>query len=116
MRFLVLRTSLYGDDTPPCDGAERGMVPVIDRRTFKSPEEHDRKLTGDKPWLALGKNHRVTPNGIERDMEPTAAWFIEIPDLAALLAFQDKHGELVLSRSWHDGQTREVEIYDDRRE
>jgi hypothetical protein len=84
----------------------------VDSRTFKSPEEFDNKLGGafhEKPWLSQGRNHRVTPSGIEREFD-AEDWFIEIDDL---MEFVKKHGHVVLGFRDRDPH---VEIYDDYRE
>jgi hypothetical protein len=121
MRFAVTRTSSYLDDeTPPCDGAAKGTLPRWDVRTFKSFEEHDAKLT--PPWLSRGTDHQVITGprggatGIKRRMEDGTAWFVDIDSLEALVAFHDKHGDLVLTEAFGNNGHPCLEIYDDYRE
>ena len=49
-------------------------------------------------------------NGVT-GMEPV--WYIELADLAALLAFCKQYGKLILDTSAWDKQTPSITIYDD---
>lgn len=119
MRFVITRTtSRHQEDTPPIPGAAKGTMDYWDVRTC-SAEEFDRKnLGGGTPWLEEGTEHHVLPNGYikrkKRDTEP--AWFIDLPDLDALLAFWKEHGELVLTEAFGNNGLPCIEIYDDYRE
>jgi hypothetical protein len=113
--FLVTRTSQYVSDEPPCARAELARYTPTQVRTVKDFDEFDRRF-GDRegPWVSKGINHRVHPAGIARDMPDGAeGWFVEIPDLAALLEFSREHGPIVVGL---DGGIPTVEIYDDYRE
>lgn len=113
MRFLVIRTS--GGETPPCPEAYRSPCLRVHERTCATPEEYDRRFGArEGAWLSRGANHRLTKAGIARD-EPDEAWFVDLSDLAALLAFGQKHGALILDESWMAKDTPSLEIYDDRR-
>lgn len=117
MRFLIKRTSGWGGDTPPVPDATKGTAPVWDRRTFKSPEEHDAKFGYRDKWLERGTEHGYWEedgqSGIKRRFDDHLAWFVEISTLDELIAFQKTHGDLVLSG---DDGTPSIEIYDDYRE
>jgi hypothetical protein len=120
VRFEIRRTS--DRDSKPCPEAVPGKVDYWDIRTFKSPEEHDAKLTNDRPWHARGTDHQVVHGprggvqGIKRKLGQQDTWFIEFDDLAALVAFFEKYGDLVITTSWADKETPMVEIYDGWRE
>ena len=127
MRFLVKRSSTRFDDEAPCPEAERGTVAVWDVRTLKSPEEFDAKIGSQgwqhvEPWLSKGTDHQVVrgprggAQGIKRRLRDDPAWYVEIPDLAALLALRDCYGDLIVSWSDDDGEQDSLEIYDGWRE
>ena len=126
-KFAVRRTSAHraDDEEQPVKGAVREACLWVDRRTFKTPEEHDRRGM-PTPWASKGKNHRLTDDGIERDFDHEA-WFIDIPDIEELMTLAKREGELVVSPS--EGHASDVgraarpvanfptiEIYDDWRE
>lgn len=117
MRFQVSRTTRY--EGRPCDEAVEGTVEVWDRRSFKTPEEHDEKIPRGPGWLEAGTDHGIWRRGelygIERRMPDRQAWFVDIETLEDLVAFMDKHGDLVLQRD-HPNLPPEIEIYDDYRE
>lgn len=118
MRFAVTRTSVSDEDVQPCKEAVRGEIRNIDRRTFKSAEEHDKRLSrnGQDTWLSRGTNHRKDGSGIARDLDPVSAWYVEIDSLEALIKFYGKYGDLVLRPAWQDNETPTIEIYDGYRE
>lgn len=114
MRFTVTRTSQYGHETPPCEWAERQLVPYVDRRGFASEEEHDARFPAE-PWRSRGVSHRLWEKGDERGIERVVqmeAWTIEIDTLDELIAFADAHGEIIVGA----GDPPSIEIYDDYRE
>jgi hypothetical protein len=125
MRFQVRRTSQFlADELPPCEEAVKGTVPYWDHRTSKSPEEFDRQVgerTGDL-WFSRGTEHGIVygprggVHGIKRRLHDEDAWFVEFDSLEALIAFFEKHGNLVITTSWSDKTSPMVEIYDDYRE
>lgn len=118
VRCAVTRTSRYDEETPPCEEATRGTLDYWDRRTFKSPEEHDAKL-GEK-WLDKGTEHgywkTAGERGIKRNMGSRTAWFVEFASLEDLWAFQRKYGPLVLEGAFGNESTPAIEIYDGYRE
>lgn len=107
MKLIVKRTSMYAS-RKPCKEAKHGKIMSVDRRTFKTPEEHDKKL-GAPFWLERGTNHRIEHGGIARDTGLEDCWYVEFPDLDALMKFIEKYGECVISSD-------KIEIYDDYRE
>lgn len=117
MIFQVTRTSVWSDVKP-----YEKCIPItlthIDRRTFKSPEEYDARFaTQSGSWLSRGSNHRITEYDIARDLEPCQRWGIEINSLEELINFKKEVGtDLIITTSYVDGQTPEIEIYDDYRE
>jgi hypothetical protein len=116
--YRISRTSSWGEK--PCEEAFEGMRPCWDYRTFKTPEEHDRKLVGfgfnkTKPWLEEGVEHGTWEGGIKRRLDDVKVWLIEAESIDELF---DRYGTLVVQSSWSAGETNEleVEIYDDYRE
>lgn len=131
MRFLVRRVSVFDPTVPPCDGVTSGEYVRWDLRDFRSPEEfdeHARQMarSGQEPetWFGEGTDHEVIrgprggAKGIRRKTGVEPGWFLEIGSLEDLLAFQDRHGELILT--WADTRQSEelrcIEIYDGYRE
>lgn len=44
MKFIVSRSSEYGAENLPCENTVKENVFLKDKRTFKTPEEHDEVL------------------------------------------------------------------------
>jgi len=108
--YLVSRTSgTFGDSgsMPPCEGATKVMVEVIDERNVSRPED----LPTGAHWFSRGSNHRVENGRIKRNMEPQLQWAVKIPDI---MQFIDANGQCVLSRDSNGHAV--IEIYDDYRE
>jgi hypothetical protein len=124
MKFVVSRTSQYGDDSRPCPEATGELQPRWDVRTFKSPEEHDAKVghLRSGTWASRGTEHQTVYGprggvaGIKRHLGDETVWSVEIPDLDALLSFAEQHGELVLTPWNPDDRMPALEIYDTYRE
>jgi hypothetical protein len=114
MRFLVSRTRDYSLDGPPCEEAFRGTYTVVDQRTVDDPAKL-RAAEMTERWYREGENHRVIDRQITRDFPGWKGWFVEIPDLDALLAFIAKYGELVIGPH-HRSDELFIEIYDGYRE
>lgn len=120
MRFAVTRTSVYGDDEPPCAEAVKGTLPYWDCRTCKSFEEFERSQGHN--FLERGSEHQVVygprggAQGIKRRTDDRTAWFIDIDSLEALMAFRDKYGDLILTGAFGNEEQPCVEIYDEYRE
>lgn len=114
MEFQVMRTSLWGDDDPPVDGATRRRFDRIDQRTFKSVEEHDARFP-HKPWASEGEQHKVTAVGIQRTHPMgDVGWFIEMGGMQDVLNFIEKHGKCVIQMEPQGFPS--IEIYDGYRE
>ena len=91
----------------------------VDTRTIRTPEEFDERLAKHEgKWLNVGTNHRINKDGyITRDMGFVEKWGIEINSIEELMAFKERIGhDLVLTTSYIDKETPEIEIYDDYRE
>jgi hypothetical protein len=65
----------------------------------------------ENPTLKPYRNGVAGPNAVQRGEEDY--WYVEIPDLEALIEFSQVHGELVIGS---DGFDHYLEIYDTRRE
>ncbi len=116
MEFMVTRTSGMRDGESPCGGAVMKPFTRIDERTTKRPENISAFKGKDTSWwYGEGENHRVEHGHIKRDFQQDG-WFIEIPDLDALLKFYSKHGNLIIQPSMWNPAITAIEIYDDYRE
>lgn len=116
MRFVVSRTSLWSDETAPCEEAKRVKVVRVDERTADDPAKIPSAKGKSEWWYEAGRNHRVENGRIRRDFDDNA-WVINIRSLKDLVGFCRKHGNLVLSTvSWRAGDLAEIEIYDGYRE
>lgn len=113
MKFIVKRTSIWQDDVQPCPESILEPTTRIDERTVDDPKKIP---AGDmtEEWYATGKNHRVENGHIKRNFDDQR-WFIEIKDLADLLLFQCKYGDLII-RDSYDNDYKTIEIYDGYRE
>ena len=111
MRFLARRTSTREDR--PCTEAYRASCRRVDMRTVDDPRKIQAMST--ELWYAEGENHRVVNGMIARDF-PDEQWFVDIPDLDALLVFVAAYGEMVVGYDHMFPDLLFLEIYDDHRE
>jgi hypothetical protein len=122
MRFTVRRTSLYcnEEETPPCPGAVYLPCFQVSRYGISSPDQFTYGHQCES-WLTEGVNHRVIDGKIARDM-PEHAWFIDLPDLDAVIAFIAEHGRIIIAAEGYketaasDHECPSIEIYDEYRE
>jgi hypothetical protein len=70
-----------------------------------------RRTVLEDPTLRPYANSADGPNAVQRGEDEF--WYVEIPDLPALLEFTNVHGELVIGT---DGIDHYIEIYDAKRE
>lgn len=112
-RFIVTRTSIYGNKRP-CKEAKRAPYTRIDERTFNDPAKID-WVGGLEEWYGNGTNHRVTNGHIQRDFEDSA-WFVEFESLDDLMAFVNRYGAVVIGEWYSNHDIRYIEIYDGYRE
>ena len=118
MKFTICRSgSLYDNDEsdPPCEGdLSFEEVLRIDQRTFQSEDEYD-SWWGNSPWLSAGINHRITYEGIARDIS-VKMWTIEVSDLESLLEMSRCLGHSFIIVPRNGPQLPHIEIYDGCRE
>lgn len=109
--LVCQRTSTW--DEKPCDEAVEVPFVRVDRRTVDDPMKN--AYIGAK-WYTQGRNHRVENGMIARDFDDKR-WVVRIDDGAALQAFCDKYGDIILSHN-NEGTEPcyEIEIYDGYRE
>ena len=115
MKFIITRTSAYGNDEQPCEEAVKEKHLCVDERCCGNADELSH--TDKREWFSEGTNHRVENGHIKRDfMEET--WVIEIPSLEYLMKLRDEYGEIiVVSKDELGGyDLPTLEIYDDWRE
>ena len=116
--YIIRRTSEWDREISPCEGAIKKKRPQWDIRTFKTPEEHDKRLSDNPPWLSVGTEHCIlkNPRGIARRLEDQTVWVVEADSIEELY---NRYGTLVISNQWSlhpDKSEICVEIYDDYRE
>lgn len=119
MKFIILRTSEWGNSSP-CAEAKEDQVVRTETRSFRSPEDFDKKLAKrEGSWLSVGTNHRIGENGyICRNREMMDVWTIEINSIEELVALSRKYGEIIIADHYLDINDMHptLEIYDDYRE
>lgn len=119
MKFIITRTSDWGDDNSPCEEAKRSQVVKIETRTLRTPEEFDKKFAArEGAWLSIGTNHRIGRDGyICRDREMMDVWTIEVNSIEELVALSSKYGEIIVANHyWNNDEYPTLEIYDAYRE
>lgn len=118
MKFVVSRTSQWGDEIAPCEEAKRDSIVRVETRSCLSPEEFDERFAQrEGKWLSVGTNHRVNEKGyITRDNGMIDVWSIELNNLEEIASFVDKYGEIVIGADLHNQDCKYIEIYDDYRE
>ncbi len=110
-RLVCRRTSVW--QGKPCDEAEEVPYVRVERRTIDNPMKNP--YIG-KEWYDTGRNHRVENGMIARDFDDKR-WMVRIANGAALQAFCEKYGTIILRLNTDGAEPcYEVEIYDDYRE
>lgn len=112
MKFVVTRTSSYGDKKP-CKEAHLEKVFRLDFRTVPTIEEA-KKYHWFEGWFSRGRNHREEKGMIVCDVE-CEEWVVSMIKLARLVEFVEKYGEIIISAGIYKG-IMEIEIYDSYRE
>lgn len=120
MKFVVSRTSSsYDNDNPPCDDSFKEKYTRLEIRTLSNFEAFDAKF-GDREgrWLSKGNNHCISKEGyIQREIpEGSEDWFIDIHNLDELMAFNERYGDIILTKAYSNREVSRLEIYDDYRE
>lgn len=113
MRFLVRRTSDWGD-SKPCDEAIPTKYIYYDRRTVDAPEKL-RYHNAVEDWYSRGENHRVENGWIVRDIHKDNGWSVDINSIEDMSRFVERNGCVVLTEAY-GCDFPEIEIYDDYRE
>lgn len=113
--FRITRTSVWAEDVPPCNECKKKIIDRVDRRTFKTFEEHDARCT--PPWLFAGTDHKVVDGGIERTFKNAkTVWTREFETIEDLVQFTKAQGGEVVISSDYTSVIPALEIYDDYRE
>jgi hypothetical protein len=120
LKFIVTRTSVCGDCTPPCDGAVLEDCAYVDVRTVDCPTKilayQGNPEKAKYEWYKKGKNHRVENGFIKRDLDDKA-WFIEINSLEEMVELMKRvENPIILQSSYKNDNFLELEIYDYYRE
>ena len=119
MKFIIRRTSGRGNASP-CAEAKEEQVVSIETRTFRTPEEFDKRFAArEGAWLSVGTNHRIGRDGyICRDRDMMNVWTIEVNSIEELVALSRKYGEIIVADHYlsSNDEYPTLEIYDDYRE
>ena len=100
MKFIVSTKKVPLTETKrPCDEAKEVEVTPLDIRDVKTLEEAKGKIWY-KDWIASGANHREENGMVVCDKKTKVKqWAVDIHTLEELIAFQGRHGDIVLSDS-----------------
>ena len=119
MKFIIRRTSVWGNSSP-CAEAKEDQVVGIETRTFRTPEEFDKRFAArEGAWLSVGNNHRIGRDCyICRDRDMMNVWTIEVNSIEELVALSRKYGEIIVADHYlsSNDEYPTLEIYDDYRE
>ena len=119
MKFIIKRTSGRGNSSP-CVEAKEEQVVETETRTFRTPEEFDKRFAArEGAWLSVGTNHRIGRDGyICRDRDMMNVWTIEVNSIEELVALSRKYGEIIVADHYlsSNDEYPTLEIYDDYRE
>jgi len=122
VKFYITRASCFG--RRPCKEAVKESCIRMDYRTFRTAEEHDKKLCAigslTKPWLKEGMSHSTWKHQgktcICREFKNTG-WFVSFKNMEEFLAFTEKYGEVIVHYKCSDAKGHpSIEIYDTYRE
>ena len=118
MKFIVSRTSMWGEGKSPCEEAKRDSIVCVETRTLYTPEAFDERFAKrEGKWLSVGTNHRVNKKGyITRDNGMIDVWYVEFNTLEELIEFCNKYGNVVIEDYMWNEEYKEIEIYDDYRD
>lgn len=113
MKYIVTRTSCWGDEKP-CEEAVEEIVTYVDERCIDDPMKNE--YIGKSWYTDEGYfNHRVENGHIKRDRKESA-YTIELESLEDLQDFINKYGHVVIQETDYKEVPLEIEIYDDWRE
>jgi len=115
MKFIISRTSEWGDDSPH-NNAKKEFVEHWRTRTCSEDEFNKIFSSREGLWRNKGKDHTVTEKGyIKRRESDVEVWIIEINTLEELIKLSSENQIIVGPISeMHNLPT--IEIYDDYRE
>ena len=100
MKFIVSTKKVpLTESKRPCDEAREDEVTPLDFRDVKTLEEAKGKIWY-KDWIAGGANHREENGMVVCDKKAKVKqWVVNMNTLEELIAFQGKHGDIVISDS-----------------
>ena len=120
MKFILSRTSVWGDTSKPLSKLakiETLNLTYMDSRNAKTLEEAKKK-PWYKSWFEQGTNHREE-NGLvvcDRLHQETPCNTIEVNSLEDILGLVNEEGEIVVTKTNYKEISYEIEIYDGYRE
>lgn len=116
MEFIITRSSDFLSKKQPIDGSYQKEITRVDVRSISDPSEFDYPRLREE-WYKAGTNHRVINGKIARDLGIEKVWVVNINTLEELMNFKDECGEdIIITASYIDHTTPEIEIYDSYRE
>lgn len=116
MNYIIKRSSVWDEETPPCEKAYNIELLRWECRTV-SEEEFDRKFSASEgTWRSKGSNHKVDERGYVLRSHPDETWVVDISSIEELIEFSREYGQLVFSCEHYAYDLPSIEIYDDYRE
>mgnify|MGYP007109921183 CR=1 FL=1 len=121
MKFMITRTSNYGDEERPCDDSRLTFekYDYVEVRTC-TEDEFNKRFSHEGAWRSKGIKHTTCNNGmyIQRTFpKKMNGWFIEFDTLEEFIEFKKKIAyELVVRNGLFNRNILCIEIYDTYRE
>jgi len=116
MKFIVSTKKVpLTESKRPCDEAREDEVTPLDFRDVKTLEEAKGKIWY-KDWIAGGANHREENGMVVCDKKAKVKqWVVNMNTLEELIAFQGKHGDIVISDSSPYKEAKNEIIIEDKK-
>lgn len=116
MIYIVSRTSAYGSENPPCEGAIKRPFDYWHTRSVSEEDFNKKFAPREGLWRSRGTEHKVLENGhISRREEDQDQWSISINSHWDIRRFVEGNGKIIIKTD--DNSTApHIEIYDTYRE
>jgi hypothetical protein len=100
MKFIISTKKVsLTESKRPCNEAKEMALTPLDFRDVKTLDEAKAKIWY-KSWIEGGENHREENGMVVSDKKSKVdQWVVDFNTLEELLAFQGRHGDIVISDS-----------------